>query len=76
MQMSMKKHDRILVISDLHFPYHFPEVFAFLIKLKNKYKPTKIVMIGDEMDWHSINVSHIINPDLPAPVDELSLIHI
>ena len=73
MQKIMKKHDRILVISDLHFPYHFPEVFAFLIKLKNKYKPTKIVMIGDEMDWHSINVSHIINPDLPAPVDELEI---
>ena len=31
MQKIMKKHDRILVISDLHFPYHFPEVFAFLI---------------------------------------------
>ena len=25
------------------------------------------------MDWHSINVSHIINPELPAPVDELEI---
>jgi hypothetical protein len=73
MQMSMKKHDRILVISDLHFPYHHPDTFPFLIKLKDKYKCTKIVMIGDEMDWHSINVSHIINPDLPAPADELEI---
>ncbi len=71
--MSMKKHDRILVISDLHFPYHHPDTFPFLIKLKDKYKCTKIVMIGDEMDWHSINVSHIINPDLPAPADELEI---
>jgi hypothetical protein len=69
----MKKHDRILVISDLHFPYHHPDTFPFLIKLKDKYKCTKIVMIGDEMDWHSINVSHIINPDLPAPADELEI---
>ncbi len=25
------------------------------------------------MDWHSINVSHVINPDLPSAADELEV---
>jgi len=62
---------RILVISDTHFPYHHPDVFRFLTKLNKHYKPDHVVHIGDEMDWHSINVSHVINPDLPSPADEL-----
>ena len=64
-------HKRILVISDTHFPYHHQDTFAFLIKLKKVYKPDTIIHIGDEMDWHSVNVSHVINPDLPSPADEL-----
>jgi predicted phosphodiesterase len=73
MQMSMKKHDRILVISDLHFPYSHPEAIDFLSKLKSTYKPTYIVNIGDEVDMHSINVSHLVDPDLPSPHDELEI---
>ena len=73
MQMSMKKHDRILVISDLHFPYSHPEAIDFLSKLKSIYKPTYIVNIGDEVDMHSINVSHLVDPDLPSPHDELEI---
>ena len=64
-------YKKILVISDTHFPYHHPDTFAFLTKLNKEYKPDHVVHIGDEMDWHSINVSHVINPDLPSPADEL-----
>ena len=63
----------ILVISDQHAPYHHIDTIDFLAAIKKKYKPDTVVNIGDEMDWHSINVSHIINPDLPAPVDELEI---
>lgn len=62
---------KILVISDTHFPYHHKDTFRFLEKLNKHYKPDCVVHIGDEMDWHSINVSHVINPDLPSPADEL-----
>jgi hypothetical protein len=58
------KNDRILVISDLHVPYHHPDSYRFLEALAHKYDPTNVIHIGDEMDWHSINVSHVINPDL------------
>lgn len=64
---------RILVVSDLHVPYHHPDSFNFLEHLASKYNPTKVINIGDEMDWHSINVSHVINPDLPSPADELEI---
>jgi len=67
----MSIYKKILVVSDTHFPYHHPDTFPFLIKLNKAYKPDCVVHIGDEMDWHSVNVSHVINPDLPAPADEL-----
>jgi hypothetical protein len=69
----MSQYDRILVIGDTHFPYHHTDTFPFLIKLKKLYKPDTVIHIGDEMDWHSINVSHVINPDLPSPADELEI---
>ena len=64
---------RILVISDCHFPFAHKSWHGFLTKLKAKYKPDTIINIGDEMDFHSINVSHTIDPDLPSPKDELEL---
>jgi len=67
----MAIHKKILIVSDTHFPYHHPDTFSFLSKLNKAYKPDCVVHIGDEMDWHSINVSHVINPDLPSPADEL-----
>ena len=67
----MTVYKKILVVSDTHFPYHHKDTFPFLIKLNKNYNPDCVVHIGDEMDWHSVNVSHVINPDLPAPADEL-----
>ena len=64
-------YKRILVISDTHFPYHHKDTFNFLKALNKQYKPDHVVHIGDEADWHSVNVSHMIDPDLPSPADEL-----
>ncbi|QDP47732.1 metallophosphoesterase [Marinobacter sp.] len=60
----------VLVISDLHIPYHHPDAFAFLTALKKKYKPDLVVNIGDEIDQHSISF-HSHHPDLKSPGDEL-----
>jgi len=60
----------VLVISDLHIPYHHPDAFEFLTQLKKKYKPDLIVNIGDEIDQHSISF-HNHHPDLKSPGDEL-----
>ena len=44
------KYKSVLVISDLHIPYHHPQAFDFLKALKAKYKPDHVVNIGDELD--------------------------
>lgn len=61
---------RILVISDMHIPYHHPDSFKFLKALKKQFKPTRVVNIGDEIDNHGISF-HDSDPDLLSPGDEL-----
>jgi predicted phosphodiesterase len=61
----------VLVISDLHIPYHHPDAFEFLKTLKKKYKPDLVVNIGDEIDQHSFSF-HNHHPDLKSPGDELT----
>lgn len=60
----------ILCISDLHFPYNHGDVIAFLAALKKRYKPDRVISLGDEVDWHSISF-HDHDPDLFSPSDEL-----
>lgn len=67
----MKKSDkRILVISDLHIPYHHRDAFKFLAAIKKKFNPTRIINIGDEVDNHAISF-HDSDPDLMSAGDEL-----
>lgn len=42
--------DIVLAIPDLHCPFQHPDAFDFLRAVKIKYKPTKIVFLGDEID--------------------------
>lgn len=67
-----EEHDnsRILFISDMHIPYHHPDMLEFLSHLKDKYDPTRIICIGDELDKHSLSF-HDSDPDLPSAGDEL-----
>lgn len=64
------KNSSVLTISDTHFPYNHPDVVAFLKALKEKYRPDRVVHIGDEVDFHAISF-HDSNPDLLSPGDEL-----
>jgi len=66
------RNKRVLIISDLHIPYHHKDSFAFLKAVKKKFKPDRVVNIGDLLDFHAISM-HDNNPDLPSAGDELSL---
>lgn len=70
--MGKKKHNntRILVISDLHCPYEHKDTVAFLKAIKAKYKPTRVILSGDEADFAGISF-HDHDPDLDAPGKEL-----
>jgi predicted phosphodiesterase len=60
----------ILCISDMHIPYQHPDTFEFLKAVKKKYKPTRIVCLGDEVDKHAMSF-HPSDADLPSAGDEL-----
>lgn len=60
----------ILVISDLQSPHHHPDSFLFLKELKKQFKPTRIINIGDEADFNSLNF-HQLSPDMKSASDEL-----
>lgn len=65
-------NSRILLISDLHIPYHHPDALDFLQYLKDKYQPTRVICLGDEMDKHALSF-HDSDPDLPSAGDELRM---
>lgn len=63
---------RILIISDLHFPYSRVDALDFLKEIKKEYKPDFVVNIGDEVDAHALSF-HDSDPDLPSAGDELRM---
>ena len=70
--MSKKKENnkRIMIISDMHIPYQHPDTVRFLKAVKEKYRPTRVVCVGDEVDKHAMSF-HDSDPDLPSAGDEL-----
>ena len=66
----MAKYKSVLVISDMHIPYHHPDALAFLTALKKQFKFDHVVNIGDELDQHAISM-HEHNPDLYSAGHEL-----
>ncbi len=63
-------NDAILVISDMHMPYHHPDAIKFLAAIKAQYGITRVVNIGDEVDKHALSF-HDSDPDLPGAKEEL-----
>lgn len=63
-------NSRILFISDMHIPYHHPGLIPFLAGLKLRYKPTRVICVGDELDKHALSF-HTSDPDLKSAGDEL-----
>jgi predicted MPP superfamily phosphohydrolase len=43
---------RVLCIGDLHAPFDLEEYYDFCCDIADKYKPTKVVFIGDVIDNH------------------------
>ena len=61
---------RILVISDMHVPFHHKDSMDFLREIKKEYKPQFVVNIGDLLDFHAISM-HSHDPDLFSAGHEL-----
>lgn len=65
--------ERLLVLGDLHAPYHHRDAFAFMEAALDCYDPDEVVHIGDEVDWASQNYHEKI-PGIPNPCEELRLV--
>jgi len=63
-------NSRILVIPDLHFPYCHMDSLDFLHKIKKVLNPSRIICLGDELDFHDASF-HDSDPDLDSAGVEL-----
>ena len=61
---------RILVLSDMHIPFHHKDSMEFIREIKKQYKPDFVVNIGDLLDFHAISM-HSHDPDLFSAGHEL-----
>jgi len=65
-----RRYHSILIISDPHFPYQHPDLLAFLRACNAKFRPDRVVCVGDEADKHAMSF-HDHDPDLASAGDEL-----
>lgn len=68
--MKKYKNKCVLVISDMHIPYHHPDTVDFLKAVANKYQPDRVICIGDEVDKQALKY-HERDPDLYSAGHEL-----
>ncbi len=61
----------VLVIPDQHAPYHHPDALDFLAAVAARYRPTRVINLGDETDGHALSM-HDSDPNLDAAGAELS----
>lgn len=61
----------ILVIPDQHAPYHHTDAIDFLIAVAAKYRPTRVINLGDEVDNHALSF-HDSDPNLDSASTELA----
>jgi predicted phosphodiesterase len=50
-----KGHKRVLLMSDIHVPYHNIESISAVIKFAKKEKPDALLLNGDTLDFHKIS---------------------
>lgn len=68
--MDIKDNSCILVIPDLHFPYCHVDALNFIASIYRRYKITRTICLGDELDHHALSF-HDHDPDLDSSGVEL-----
>lgn len=55
--MTNKRYDNncVLILSDTHFPAHHKDALKFLSKLREEYKPDRIIHAGDLLDQYCVS---------------------
>jgi hypothetical protein len=63
---------KVLTLSDLHFPWHHRDALDFLADLRRKYRPDRVVCLGDEWDAYTFSL-YKKSPDGPGTAEEVRL---
>lgn len=66
-----KLYEAIVVMPDLHAPYHHRHALAFMQAVRDKYTPDLVINLGDEADKHAMSF-HDSDPNLKSAGDELA----
>jgi len=61
--------ERVLVIADTHCPAMHSGYIDFLLSIFHKHRCTRVVHIGDLVDWNAISF-HEKDPSMPSAADE------
>lgn len=67
-----KAKDTVLIIPDTQIPFDHPDAIPFLKTVRAKYKPTRVVQIGDFFDLHALS-KYPSNPDGYSPGHEIEV---
>jgi len=62
--------NRVLVIPDLHCPWHHPDALRFLCAVRDRYHTTETLCLGDEIDGMAWS-RYPKDPDAPSAGKEL-----
>lgn len=65
------KPANVLVIPDVHFPYHHKRTFDFLEETASKWKCSQVVSVGDMFDMHRTG-RHLPEPESYSMKDEIA----
>lgn len=63
--------ETVLVISDLQMPFHHEDALKFLAAVNKKFKPTRIVNIGDITDSYCLS-NWVRDPDAISASEEIA----
>ena len=47
--------DRILVVPDVHRPYHSKKAWATMLRAAKRFCPNKIIVLGDFVDFYAVS---------------------
>jgi predicted phosphodiesterase len=68
----IKDAKKILVLSDIHVPYHNIKAITTMIDREGKEKPDVILLNGDLLDCHSLS-KYVKNPKMRSFAEELEI---
>jgi predicted phosphodiesterase len=63
------KLEKILLIPDVHVPYHDHDAFALMMKAAKAFKPDHAIILGDFIDCYAVS-SHSKHPDRSLKLKE------